>query len=391
MPRCSMESRFSRYSATLAIEKKRAILRACLKSRQQESLAMDNNTVTVDSIIRKDPDKQHLVLDYAACERLYATFQRELNGKIQELDGETIGSPFDIYSVETIRKRFVIEEKLGTVGNPKTPGTMLQTIQRFWSSLSGIFIRLRHNRSLPTDVFVWGEGEPEKPYLTKIGGLPYLPKELPYPTDANGQPYIFVAQICFVDSKDIVPLSLPGDVLLIFVKHDGWDGEYLQCHEPDDMHFEWIRIADQPLWNPQTMKENGFRSVEPTFFGVIHRTLDYKRTDEIYEKLCDTVGGPYLIHGMSATKIGGIPVSIQYGLDDFIAANDATYFGQFVSLQFEPDVPFPWCNRKESIGDEFGTDDSIYAKGKSLMIGDMGSIYLSLKPDGTIAWYEECY
>ena len=82
---------------------------------------------------------------------------------------------------------------------------------------------------------------------------------------------------------------------------------------------------------------------------------------------------------------------IQYGLDDFLVANDATYFGQFVSLQFAADTPFPWCNRKESMGHGLGTDDSIYAKGKSLMIGDMGSIYLFLKPDNTVAWYEECY
>ena len=321
---------------------------------------MDNSIATIDSIIRKESDKQHPVLDYAACERLYATFQRKLNGKIQELDGETIGSPFDIYSVETIRKRFGYE----------------------------------YQPSLPTDVFVWGEGEPEKPYLTKIGGLPYLPKELPYPTDSNGLPYIFVAQICFVDSKDIVPVSLPGDVLLMFIKHEdnGYlDNGYLQCHEPDDLHFEWVRIAEQPVWDQQAIRENGFRSVEPTFFGVIHRTQDYELADEIYDKLGEASICPYLIHEMSATKIGGIPNSIQCGIDDFLVANDATYFGQFVSLQFAPNVPFPWCDRNEPIGYEFRTDDSIYAKGKSLMIGDVGSVYLSLKPDGTIAWYEECY
>jgi len=269
-----------------------------------------------------------------------------------------------IYSVETIRKRLDFEA----------------------------------HPSLPTDVFVWGEGEPEKPYLTKIGGLPYLPKDIPWPKDADGQPYIFVMQICFADSKDIVSVPVPGEVLLMFVKHDGWDGENLQCYEPDDLHFQWIKIADHLTWDQQSMTENGFRSIEMSFFGVIHRTRDYERSDEINRKLDEAKSRnqfaqffrTYWIPAMSGTKIGGIPFYIQYGPDDK-PFDDATYISQFVSLQFHPEVPFPLCNREKRMELGFKSDDSIHAKGKSLMIGDLGSIYFFMKPDGTIVWLAECY
>ena len=334
------------------------ILFVCACSKQHDNFS---NT-TMNSIALDKPDKQHPVLDYERCEGLYASSPKKL-------DGETIGSPFDIYSVETIRKR------LGFEGQP----------------------------SVPTDVFVWGEGEPKKPYLTKIGGLPYLPKDIPWPKDSDGQPYIFVAQICFVDSKDIVPVPIPGDVLLLFVKHDGWDGKYLGCYESDDLYFQWVRITDQPTWDQQSMQENGFRSVELSYYGVIYRTRDYERSDEINRKLdeADSFYQPYLIPALSGTKIGGIPFYIQDGPPgrgdvhwyhvSKRTWNDATYFGEFVSLQFASNVPFPWCNSEKPIGHEFGTDDSISAKGKSLMIGDMGSIYFFLKPDGAVAWLEECY
>ena len=318
----------------------------------------------MDSIILEKPDKQHPVLDYEACEKLYADTSSE------KLDGETIGSPFDIYSVETIRKR------LGFEGYS----------------------------SLPTDVFVWSEGEPKKPYLTKIGGLPYLPKDVPWPSDAEGKPYLFVTQICFVDSKDIVPVPVPGDVLLMFVRHDGWDGEYLQCYDPEDLHFQWVKIADQPMWDQQAMNENGLRSVELSLTGVIHRTLDYEFTD-IIDKRLDRARArnqfakfftTYLVPAMSGTKIGGIPHYIQDGppgRDDVNMYHvskrmwdEAAYICQFTSLSFSYETPFPLCNREKPF--------RLYVENEGcgrLNIGDCGSIYLFLKPDGTIVWMEECY
>lgn len=165
----------------------------------------------MDSIILEQPDKQHPVLEYEKCERMFENLQ-------QKLDGETIGSPFDIYSVETIRKRLELEK----------------------------------HPSHPADVFVWGEGEPAKPYLTKIGGVPYYPREFWPHTENDDKPYIFLAQICFVDSKDVLPFPLPGDVLSIFMRHD-LNGPCLVCYKPVDLYFQWVRIGDQPIWDQQAM------------------------------------------------------------------------------------------------------------------------------------------
>ena len=308
----------------------------------------------MNSILRKEPGKRHPVLDYEKCKRLYT-----VKGDISHC----INGPSDVHFLETYRKRLEFEK----------------------------------HPSLPTDIFVWAKGEPEEPYLTKFGGLPYLPKKIPWPLDAEGQPCIFLAQFCFIDSKDIVPVPVPGGVLLIFIKHDGIDNEYLACYEPEDIHFQWIQIGDLPIWDQQSIKANGFRSIDPTFFGVIHRTCDYEWSDEIEQKLDEAQKKQSLYlwdtpfaHG---TKIGGLPHFHQNGPPDNYGNiyhvkgrtwGDATYIAQLTSLQFSSETPFPWCNREKPI-----SLDSVHRRERTFMIGDAGSIYLYLKPDGTICWFDE--
>ncbi len=295
----------------------------------------------MDSIFLKKPGKQHPVLNFEICESVYKNIKDKRSH---------VASPCDIYSVETDRKR----------------------------------LGFNNHRSLFSDVFIWGEGESEKPYLTKVGGVPYLPKATTWPQDTAGKPYVFVAQISFVDSKDVASVPVPGDVLLIFVKHDGWSGKYLDCFEPDDLCFKWIRVTDQPIWDRQSMKKNGVRSVEISFFGVIHRTQDYVQTPEIISLI--EASSSYWQWSMHGTKIGGVPNFIQNGPKNYQVDkqtwNDAAYIGEFASLWFECNTPFPWCNRKEAI--RYSTQQK-----KSLMIGDVGSIYLFLKPDGSIIWLME--
>src|SRR5262245_55776866 len=54
----------------------------------------------------------------------------------------------------------------------------------------------------PTDVVVWAKGEPSNRAATKVGGLPYRPAILPWPVDDVGGPLRFIAQMCFVDSRE---------------------------------------------------------------------------------------------------------------------------------------------------------------------------------------------
>src|SRR5258708_34273618 len=68
---------------------------------------------------------------------------------------------------------------------------------------------------VPTDVFVWARGEPEHRVGTKIAGLPYRAADKPWPLDAVGRPRLFLAQFCFPESRDLLPVSLPGDGLRV--------------------------------------------------------------------------------------------------------------------------------------------------------------------------------
>jgi uncharacterized protein YwqG len=302
----------------------------------------------MDSITLKKPDKQHSVLDFEMCERLFRNTEQ---GQWH------CGSPNGIYHFETDCRRFGFD----------------------------------NHSSLPADLFVWGEGEPEKTYLTKVGGVPYLPQTTPWQHNAaTGKPYVFLAQICFVDSKDTLSVSVPGDVLLIFMKDDLAGETYVDiCDEQDELHFEWVQIGNQPTWNKKSMKANGFQSVKKSYFGVIHRTQDYNmRSPEVGAS--DEFFDMHRERSAQGTKIGGVPNFQQGGPANYgwnydeekQTWDDATYIAEFGSVFFECSVPFPWCNRKRAI--QFKTQQK-----KAVMICDVGSLYLFMKPNGKIVWLAE--
>ncbi len=131
-------------------------------------------------IARPFSGKTHEVLDYQEVRKVFQPIKRP-----EELTWEDISSPFDLYSVETLRDHF----------------------------------GLRYAGGIPTDVFVFGKGEPPKPEITKIGGLPYWPSSKPWPTTHDGKPIHFLAQFNFADSKDVTG-ELPGQLLLVFVEDE---------------------------------------------------------------------------------------------------------------------------------------------------------------------------
>src|SRR5262245_4812542 len=95
-------------------------------------------------------------------------------------------------------------------------------------------------KRLPTDVAVWARGEPRNRAITKVGGLPYRPSDAPWPSDGRGEPMRFIVQICFADSRDLVP-PLPGDILLVFGDDDAL------VAEPERLVFEWWPLACESL------------------------------------------------------------------------------------------------------------------------------------------------
>ena len=84
---------------------------------------------------------------------------------LMEPTGEMITSPHDMVVVELLRQ---------------------EAFSRSGSSPSA--------HSVPTDVFVFGKGEPASREVTKVGGVPYWPAARPWPASRTGKPLTFVAQ-----------------------------------------------------------------------------------------------------------------------------------------------------------------------------------------------------
>jgi len=200
----------------------------------------------------------------------------------------------------------------------------------------------------PTDVVVWAKGEPSNRSVTKVGGLPYRPAVALWPKDATGTPLRFVAQLCFADSRVLVP-QLPGDILLVFGDDDALLGE------PERLLFEWWPIASEALLVEMPFVDAPFAP----FYAVLHRTEDWD--DAVFE----------------GTKIGGVPNYIQEEPDV-----SGTFLGAIGSISVPTDTPHPFVNVAEPRG---------WSDENDLIIGDMGSLYLFVGDDGKVQGVSQCY
>lgn len=160
--------------------------------------------------------------------------------------------------------------------------------------------------SVPADVFVWSDSpDHERPWLTRIGGIPWREKGKPWPKGPDGVPLCFLAQICFVDSKDILAHELPGDVALIFGQWSkGW-ATIFECGV-----LEWSNLK---LKEPQDLFDLTWTTELPfKYGGVIHRTVqytDWRTSDPAFEAAGFKDGG-FFKAAMQATSIGsysGLP------------------------------------------------------------------------------------
>ena len=150
-------------------------------------------------MIVRSTSKSHAELDLAAAAKLFAA---EMTDK--KLSGELITSAFDLYSVETLRDCH----------------------------------DLRAGDAFPTDVFVFGKGEPDDPACTKVGGRPFWPTDMDWPNASTGSPCHFLAQFNFGDSMDIIDADLPGTILLLLTENeDDW------LWGDDGLTFHWVSAS----------------------------------------------------------------------------------------------------------------------------------------------------
>lgn len=276
------------------------------------------------------------VFEYEKAAELYKEVMAD-----EELSGELITSPWDLYSVETLRDR----------------------------------LHLRMGEAVPTDVFVFGKGEPDKPSSTKFGGRPFWPVDLEWPMTQNDTPCHFLAQFNFSDSTEIVGKELSEKVLLILTdSKDDWlwgNGE---------MSFHWISEDITP--NTELNAPSTIGSAGP-FYGAIYRSADYPDAEDAAFKT--ELSSAYNLPILNGTKIGGLPHFIQHNVE-----SNERFLCQLGSVQAAPDVPYPWVNRKEALELKFD-NTGIYGDENSAIFGDMGSIYLFIDPQGNITRYFESY
>ena len=139
--------------------------------------------------------------------------------------------------------------------------------------------------SVPADAFVWStRALRDAPrWLTRIGGYPWRERDEPWPEDVNGLPLKFLGQVCFADSRDILPFEIPGDVLLFFGRYNSG-----HAYVDEDNYIEW---SDVQLRNPP---RSGVQSAEHgqlpcELYGVMHRTVHY--TDpKVYKPVFKAAG-----------------------------------------------------------------------------------------------------
>jgi hypothetical protein len=232
--------------------------------------------------------------------------------------------------------------------------------------------QLNDQSGLPLDVFIFGLGDGPSRAGTRVGGTPYRPRAEEWPKDRRGNPLVFVAQLCFADSRDLftdqLAQRLPGDVLLLFLPDQYW--------EEDDLpfHAEWYPLGLDDLLQPEDVPESAF-SIRPCY-AVRHRTVDYPSALDLFERFDQ----PWRVALIEGTKIGSKPWWIQ-GEEEM----PGDYLFTLGSLGVAPSRPWPWLNVEQPIPDWASLPQDL------MQWGDMGSVYFSLDPEGALHWINQGY
>jgi hypothetical protein len=235
--------------------------------------------------------------------------------------------------------------------------------------------------AVPMDVFVMGEGEPQDRHVTKVGGVPYRPSNLAWPTESDGSPLTFLAQFDFTDSTDITG-KLPGEVLLVFTSDNGSEGPV------ESLYYEWHPLGMTDLISPSDVSEPKWRF--DACYGYRYRTASYpkarrmpksKEAGELKYRGAWIISHFWLLQ-YQAVQIGQAPYFIQQGDCDLPGRMLCT----ISCIYPDSNKPFPWVNHPEPLMPE-----GEYYDGNCLEMGDTGCIYISIDDAGRLHSNQSCF
>ncbi|MHB1038426.1 MAG: DUF1963 domain-containing protein [Pirellulales bacterium] len=264
-----------------------------------------------------------------------------------EISGQIITSPFHLAVVEQIRRERARDACLGP--------------------------------TVPADVFVFAKGESPVRHYTKIGGLPYRPKGIPWPTTRdNNQPMTFVGQLNFVNSLDICG-PVPGHVLLVFARDDA-----PLLNDPDAFRFEWYEEGLTDLVESDGVPPPAWRFV--VCYGQACRTCDYPEGEEAFSQYDDE----WQLAILEGTKIGGVP-AFQMEIDEYGGA-PGKFLASIGSVQAVYNRPYPWINEPSPVILDYARGIKLsFREDQELMWGDAGVVNLFLNERGEVCWTLHCY
>ena len=240
------------------------------------------------------------------------------------------------------------------------------------------------NDTVPCDIFVFGLRQPHRPFLTQIGGIPYRSADKEWPT-YKGKPMVFASQICFSDSRDILPFDLPGDVLLVFVAEE-W---------VEEIHFEWSHVGEVRNIIPiEEIPEEGWLRAsweheKVCFYGEIFRCHDYPNAYNIFHKYEYPERFSNKLAILEGTKIGGAKVQFGYeSLDDNFALRNPGYemlcrIGSILPCSV---MPYSFINFAGS----FPLLGPSISDHYTLLWGDAGGIVVYMNKEGDLLWEFHC-
>jgi hypothetical protein len=253
---------------------------------------------------------------------------------------------------------------------------------RFGGPITSV-AQLSLGESVGTDVFLFSIGEPSVSSTTKVGGIPYRPKNKPWPTSDDGQTLIFLAQYNFADSRDLVG-DLPGDILLVFSKyrHPTWPDE------PDQLQFEWYTLGgSEPMCTEVPLGE----WTVPVVYGTRYRSVDYVSAEaaqafaaflpsEVRASPETAVASICRIEGM---KIGGAPLwppTVQRDYETS-AALPGRFLCSLAGIEPVWETPYPWLNHPQPL-----TMHEACSAENKLIFWDGAILLFSIDDQGKVHW-----